>query len=307
MFEPDPDHPNVWPGRYRHVAVTSEIASFEPDALRSHLLGREVYHRTRYLVMHRGDETALAEVEVEDPDGLFTHVVDVRLLAGPEECRFVVDPTVDVGIPSRITDADPNPGPGAVIVEGRYGHLSFVLRPAPLDVDVHDVLDPEPSKLIDQVERVLDVAEDLPPIRIRPRIIDIAEVLAADRPDGPADVLLPCRGSGIVRIPATLHHLDERPQRMPWVLLGCERSQQIHRHFYGERADMVDVCPRRFLPTDVEPGTVLSRCCLLQEGHGDRRGVIEVPWGASLAEVRTALEVLVERATASGRFRWRRT
>lgn len=306
MFEPESSHPNVWPGRYRHVAVTSTVPSFEPEDLRDLLVGREVYHRTRYLVMRQGDDTALAEVAVDGGDGLFTHVNDVRLLAGPDRCRYVFDPDIDVGIPSQMAAAGGD-GPGAVVVEGRYGHLSFLLNPAPLEIEVHDVLDPEPPKLLDQVRRILDVSEDLPPIRPVPRITDITEVLARDLGTVPEHVLLPCRGSGVTRIPAILHHLDERPDRAPWVLLGCERSQQIHRHFYGERAELVDVCPRRFLPDDATPGTVLSRCCMLQEGHGERGGVLEVPWGATLDEVRVALEALVERARGSGGFRWRRT
>ncbi len=37
-------------------------------------------------------------------------------------------------------------------------------------------------------------------------------------------------------------------------------------------------------------GQTLTRCCLLQEGIEGERAATVVPWGASLAEVRAAIE-----------------
>ena len=53
-----------------------------------------------------------------------------------------------------------------MVVEGRYGHVSFILDPEPLRVPVREVVPPEPAKLVDQAQRLLDVAEDLPPIEL---------------------------------------------------------------------------------------------------------------------------------------------
>jgi hypothetical protein len=86
--------------------------------------------------------------------------------------------------------------------------------------------------------------------------------------------------------------LDERPPEREWTLLGCERSNQIHRWFYGSTPDRVDICPRQWLASEGNP--TLTRCCLIQEGIEADGPARLVPWGASLAEVRDAIELLVE-------------
>src|SRR5262249_9437403 len=82
-----------------------------------------------------------------------------------------------------------------VIVRGRYGHVSFIADPAPVRVTVVEVVPPRPAKLVDQLTRVLDLAEDLPPVELVPELVDLAE-LAGSRPSG--HYLFPCRAGGAV-------------------------------------------------------------------------------------------------------------
>ena len=147
---------------------------------------------------------------------------------------------------------------------------------------------------------------------------------------------MPCRGGGVDIDGAAVSYLDQRPEQTgPWTLLGCQRSQQIHDWFYGAApTEVVDWCPRRFVGPAVDrppvgcpdgadtldfadqpPGPaaaglaaspddlVLSRCCLLEEGVERRGGAVWVPWGATLAEVRQAVELLVDERAGS----WTRT
>jgi hypothetical protein len=119
--------------------------------------------------------------------------------------------------------------------------------------------------------------------------------LAAHRPS--AHYLLPCRGSGGEVPGAQVSYLDEHPERADWTLLGCARSRQIHRHFYGDDPPTVDFCPK----ADLGPGPVLTKCCL-QESHvesGD--GWASVPWGSSLKQVEEALRGIVEREAPAWR------
>jgi hypothetical protein len=149
-----------------------------------------------------------------------------------------------------------------------------------------------------------------------PELVDL-ESLA---PRG-VDVLLPCRGSGVAVDGTATWYLDQRPDRHPWVLVGCQRSREIHRWFYGADAPNVDVCPRALVAArdddlgvddddddDDKPDhdhgheLVLTKCCLLEDrieldppaaGHRGGHRVV-VPWGASLDQVRTALRALAE-------------
>lgn len=281
---------NLVPRRYRSVSV-AEVDSLEPEALRERFLGRDAYRRTEFLVARAGDDLALLRVEKASADPLFAPITSVEMLAGPAECVLVEDPGIDTAIPTQLGRAALDRGSGArcVVVQGRYEHVSFLLDPAPMAVRVVEVAPPHPAKLVDQARRVLDVSEELPPIDLREEVIDIVE-LAATRPSD--RYLYPCRGSGVAPEGARVAYLDQHPPKEDWVLVGCERSAQIHRWFYGEDAPYVEMCPREL----TEPSEIptLTKCCMLEFGVERDGNVVVVPWGASLEEIREGLRVLLE-------------
>lgn len=290
---------NVIPGRYRQVAV-AEVPSLTVEDLVSYFTGREVYFRTRFIVARAGDRLALVEVDRDDAAGgeaIFVPTTAARVVAGPEECALVTDPALDCAVPSQLAlAAERAPGKRCVVVEGAYSHISFILDPAPLRIRLVDVVPPEPAKLLDQVTRVLAMAEDLPPVVVDAELHDTRDLLADERPEQPADLLIACRASGMEFGESRVWFLDERPAEQPWTLLGCERSDQIHQWFYDSVPDRVDTCPRRWLDDHPGTGATLTRCCLLQEGVESGPRSVQVPWGASLAEVRLALEELARTA-----------
>lgn len=286
----DASAPNVVPSRYRQVSV-STVPTLEPEWLVDHLTGREVYFRTRFVVAQCGGRRALVEVDRPESDELFVTTVAARVLAGADECGFVSDEAVDTAVPSQLAAAaDRAPGARCVVVEGLYSHVSFILNPAPVRLRVVDVEPPGPAKLADQVARVLALAEDVPPVVLEPELHDVRRLL----PDPtPVDVLLPCRAAGMELAGSEVSFLDERPDVRDWTLLGCERSDQIHHWFYGAAPRRVDTCPRQWLSADGD-GVTLTRCCLIQEGVEVEDGNVVVPWGASLAEVRQAVDDVVK-------------
>lgn len=276
------------PGRYRGVSVATLPPGVDltESSLRAHFIGREVYRRTRFVVARRDEAAAVLAVWRESDTELFSPVVDATLLASPEECAAVHEPETDTAIPSALaaTAAALAPDARAVVVQGRYQHVNFIIDPRPLRVVVREVIPPEPAKLLDQARRVLAVTEDLPPIELAADIVDLTELAASH----PAEhYLLPCRGSGGEISGATVSYLDERPDPADWTLLGCSRSQQIHRWFYGRDAPTVDFCPRRRAAP--ASGALLSKCCLQEEHLEQGDGWVSVPWGSSLEHVREAL------------------
>lgn len=278
------------PGRDREVSVAWPATPLTAAGLEAHLMGREVYRRTRFVVARRGDDVALVAVERAAAEPLFSPVVALRVLALPHESAFVVSPQVDTTVPSQMAQAarDLAPGRRCTVVHGRYEHVSFILDPRPVRVRVVEVTPPHPPKLVSQVERVLDLAEDLPPVEVVADLYDVA-ALAAERPA--AQVLLPCRGAGAEVEGAALAYLDERPPRRDWTLVGCARSRELHRWFYGDLPPSVELCP--VARTASSPLPTLRKCCLLEDRVEVGDGVVTVPWGASLAEVRAGLERLV--------------
>lgn len=305
MFGYGPDTINVVPTRYRQVALATDLESLEPDWLWSHFVGREAYMRTRFIVARKGEGTALIEVVRSQNSDLFSPIIDLRVLADAKRCRYVHSDWADAGVPSHLAAvAAEHPGVDCVVIEGRYSHVSFILNPKPLKLYVLDIVPPFPSKLLDQVTRVLDLAENLQPVVVVPVLIDSRDELKRACHPVPKRVLVPCRGSGVEIAGSTVSYLDERPEQGDWTLLGCERSHQIHTWFYGKPPATVDICPKRFLgQINAHDGALLTRCCLLQEGIEAGDDAMFVPWGASLEEVREAIEHLVEKA----RISWTRT
>jgi hypothetical protein len=276
---------NLVPGAYRGVSVSRLDGSLAETDLRAHFLGREAYRRTRFLVVRDpGGATAVMRVAKESEVPLFSPITEVEVIAGPDECAWVDEPDADTAVPSELARVAANRAPGvrAVVVKGRYHHVSFIVDPAPLRLIVQEVVPPEPAKLLDQVRRLLAVAEDLPPMLPVADAVTFGELAAR----APADrYLLPCRGSGVAMPGADTVYLDERPDRQPWTLLGCARSREIHEWFYGEPPTGVEMCPR----LRAHQGPVLTKCCLLEDRVVSEDGRVVVPWGASLGQVSEAL------------------
>ena len=281
---------NLMPSRYREVAVTNVDLPLVPERLRERFLGREAYRRTRYIVVRGQGGVALLEVAKASEEPLFSPITDVEVLAGPDESAWLISPEVDVGVPAQICREALAAAPDArcVIIQGRYEHVSFILDLEPIRLRVVDVAPPHPAKLVDQARRVLEVAEDLPPVQLEPEVVDIV-ALARQRPS--RRYLHPCRGSGAAPEGGEVFYLDERPSRRDWMLVGCERSREIHRHFYGDDPPYVEMCPSELaMPGG---GPVLTKCCQLED-RIERDGlVVRVPWGATLAEVRAGIETIV--------------
>lgn len=285
-----PPGPNLVPGRYRGVSVAAlpPGVALDEDGLRAYFTGRDAYRRTRFVVARAGGATAVLHVTKADADALFSPITGVALLAGPDACAYVHDPDVDTAIPSALAAVAVRvPGARAVVVQGRYEHVNFILDARPLRVVVREVVPPEPAKLHDQAQRILDVTEDLPPIELVGELTDMG-ALAAKHPA--EHYLLPCRGSGGDVEGALVSYLDEHPPRADWTLLGCTRSQQIHSWFYGEDAPAVDFCPKR--APGPRPPALLTKCCLQEEHTETGPGWASVPWGSSLDHVREALRAL---------------
>jgi len=285
---------NFVPARYRSISVASVPVPLDEASLRAYFLGRPAYRRTRYIVVRAAapdrlegtPATAVIEVAKASDAPLFSEITSLTLIAEPGGTAFVEDPEVDTGVPSSLARAAASRAPQArcVVVRGRYGHVGFIADPAPIRVTVVEVVPPHPAKLLDQASRVLDLAEDLPPIELVPELTDL-DVLARSRPAG--HYLFPCR-AGTASAGEAVSYLDEIPPRADWTLVGCARSRAIYDWFYRDAPPVVDMCPRNLAQQARlagEPAAILTKCCLLEDEITVSDGLVVVPWGASLAQV----------------------
>jgi hypothetical protein len=289
---PDPA-PNTVTRPYRGLSVQEVDVALTSEDLVPYLLGREAYRRTEYLALRNGTQTAVVGVRKAAAEPLFSPIVEARVLAHPDEVVWLDSPETDVGNATalaRAALAHRRAGVRAYVVQGRYEHVNFIWDPAPVRVRVTEVIPPEPPKLLAMAEQVVAFDEDLPPLELVLETVDIRQ-LAASSPA--SSYLLPCRGSG-VDLGSEVWFLDTRPaERSDWLLIGCERSLQFHRHFYGDEPPRVDICPcRRSADAPTGSALTLTKCCLLERGVEIYGSTAVVPWGSNLDEIRQALRTL---------------
>lgn len=273
---------------YRGVSVQRWPGPLDPRAVEEALVGREAYRRTEFIVLRRDRDTALVRVRCDATEELFNPITGVEWIAGPSETAYVVEPEADTANATALAGVALSRGGGrpVVVVEGRYQHVNFIHRARPLVVRVVEVVPPQPPKLYDMARRVVAYDESLPPVHLDLETIDLL-ALAATEPA--PHYLLPCRSGG-VELAGEVSFLDERPPHADWTLVGCDRSRQLHRWFYGdEPKGHVEMCPAKL---SAGAGPVLLKCCLLEEGLRAGPGRVVVPWGASLDTVREALHAL---------------
>jgi hypothetical protein len=290
---------NLVPLPYRNVSMQPYEGAFSEKALIAHLLGREAYRRTEFIVLHDdADATAVVAIAKSNNEALFAEIVDVEVLALPDECAFARSPETDCSNRSALAELAHQRSVGSdrtLVVWGRYDHVNFIHRPDPLLVHIIEVAPPEPPKLYDLARHVLSYA-DLPPIRLELERIELRDLCSTVKAKA---FLVPCRSGGLEDLGAPLYFLDERPaQREDWTLIGCERSLQFHRHYYGDEPPRIEMCPRAIAGERNQ--ITLLKCCLL-EFHTERQGnVAVVPWGADLGMVEQALRNLIESLDDNG-------
>ncbi|MBE3558079.1 MAG: hypothetical protein IMW89_02505 [Ktedonobacteraceae bacterium] len=283
---------NLVPLPYRRVSVQPYHGPMTEEAIRALLLSRDAYRRTDFIVLrNEAGQTAVVAITRAESEPLFSPITSVEVLALPESCVFVRREGVDPANRSALAAVahELGIGPmGTLVVSGLYDHVNFIHHPNPLRVCVVEVAPPEPPKLYGLARQVLSYA-DLPPILLELERIEVRDLAESVQP--PA-YLVPCRSGGLDELPAPVHFLDERPQRQQWTLIGCERSLQFHRHFYGDEPPRVEMCPRRIAGRRDQP--TLLKCCLLETHIEKDQNMMIVPWGADLPMVEAALRKLAE-------------
>lgn len=286
---------NFVPLPYRSVSYQPYTGEMSEQAIIDYLWPREVYRRTDIIILHNAqNHYAVVALQRAEGDALFVSIENMEVLALPADCVFIQAPETDPSNRSALAKLAVDLGIGAnqtLIVQGAFDHINIIHKPSPLRLRVIEVAPPEPPKLYKMAEHVLSYA-DLPPICLQLERIDLLSLGAEIQT--PA-CLVPCRSGGLGRLGASVFFLDERPtERQDWTLIGCDRSLQFHRHYYGDEPPRVEMCPRRLALASATP--TLLKCCLLEFDIEFDGNTAIVPWGADLKMVERALALLAQGA-----------
>ncbi len=267
------------------------------EALLGGLAGRRAYKLTEFYCATNGEDWAVLRVDKAPGAGLLVPVVGLEVLSGPEETVHVEDPAVDTTNPTAMLEVADRFGDGvrAVVVQGEFNHMSFVLRDgSEVRVRVLDVVPPHPSKVSELARRAL-ACRPLPVVLEEDTVR--LEGLASGIGPG-TRVLFPCRASGL-ELDRDVEYLDETPGIVDGeevVLVGCSLSERIFRERYGRRpTQTVSMCPLDLATDTGSRRWTLVKCCKEKGPFGIHGTVVAIPWSATKGDTAAALEEIVSR------------
>lgn len=251
---------------------------------------KSAYTNTNYMVLNNGPDWAVAKIHKAREQGLFQKIDALDIISMPGDTMYLEKPEVDVQNASVMVRMAEETGKDALVVKGKFEHISFVHKEKTTPVVVFDVVPPNPPKIVELTEAALATGRIRKPIRIVPKILDLNE-LAQKR--NTKHVMFPCYATALAGLEGVdnAFYLDQIPGlKVPAneiTLIGCELSTRIFTSLYGEKPAYMELCPKKLVHTVSE--ACLCRCCLVDEGHGIEGNAAYVPWGASIGEVEEAI------------------
>lgn len=278
------------PGHCRMVSVKKVSFPLTEKNIMEEASRKPAYVATNYMVLNNGTDWAVLKVYKANGSGLFRKIEKVEIVSLPQNTAYVESPDIDVQNPSVIVAMAEKTGKEALVVKGKFEHISFVYREQTTPLVVFDVVPPNPPKIVELVEAALNTGRIRKPIRIIPKIVDLNEVARARNTKY---VMFPCYAASLAGLESgtDVLYLDQAEDlKVPAseiTLVGCELSLRIFISLYGVKPAFIDHCPKRLLHTVSE--AAICRCCVVDDGHGIEGNAAYVPWGASVGEVEEAL------------------
>lgn len=274
----------IFPDEYKRVGHSRELHDGED---------KRIYFLTKYMIVeHCNAKRNYTLYEVDHHgDALLRDVKSLKVLASGEEIVHydkelnIKDRTLLIETASNICKGNIN----TVIFTGIDKHLTFVHKPdlsAILDIEIVDVVPPEPSWLASVVRRLekSGIFGDLT-IRFTENLTDLR------RFEG-ENTVFPCSSSGLKGKCLDCDTIEEDGA----LLVGCEISKSLFESRFPEREySFVNICP--FKSDVFKPSKpFITRCCRSEKSgivtiNGIRGAVVH--WGASEFDVAKAIWDLV--------------
>lgn len=275
------------PEHCKDVAVKEVSFELTEENISENVKGKRAYTRCEYYVLRNGGDTAVVGITKADGVELFRPIVSHEIVSMPKDTIYLQDEEVNVINQPAMAEVSQHYPDKTVVVEGKFGHVSFTSPGTILKLDVLDVVPPYPSKLSSLVKTALDSGMIDLPIAAEYSDIDINR-LAETVQYG--SILFPCRASGL-HSDKKDYYLDQLPEiKEKCTLIGCELSERIYRSIYNEKIERVEMCPRKLAPNDSKKRIV--KCCKIKNGYKIDGSLAIVPWGATVKEVIDAVNDL---------------
>jgi hypothetical protein len=279
----------MMPEHYVEVSIKNVDFDLNKEEIAERLKGETTYRTTRFLLLNRNDDWAIVKINKKREAKLFPRIVGIKVLALPEDTAFEEREDIDVHNRTLMGRVASSRKEKAVVVKGRFGHVSFIIDEPVLNIRVLDVVPPQ-SRLMILAEEVLRIAPIKRAVNLVPELIDLSGLISEVETEF---VVLPCRASELTS-PKKHFFLDENPkitdeELKNITLVGCRLSKNIFRSVYKRDPLLKNICPKDLMKDD---GLTLTRCCMYEEVRVEGNTVF-VPWGATVQDINYALKKLV--------------
>lgn len=318
------------PQHCAEVSVINAGKGFTPETALADLRGHPTYALTRYMIVRErdgrlrsGDRAAVLEVQTEG-DQLVKTIVGGTVVASPEQCMTVVDPTLDEftvnHVVLRAVAARTRDGVQAVILSGRSENVTFVYLgdhalKLPLKILLVDTVPPRPSRL-EMLAKAARAAGQLSDhLHVESVNVDAATLVQEARRGGrlaftPCPIGEPVDGApSITSFAAIAERAVRSTPPLSIDLIGCSLSLATlnrvkERRGLNVEATLRDICPlhaARGAAATADTQGFITRCCKTVEGtrviHFRGKPVLVLPWAPSLGDFMKAVDALVGRVT----------
>ena len=283
----------IFPPEYKAVgAIRTDkmLSEAHNELLRRKTTNTEIYFLSEYLLIFASDGYAIYTIKT-DGKGLFRRVTSLTRIASGEEV-IQYDKLVNMHNRTRLIQIAHKcctDGINTVIFKSVDQHLTFVHRPDLndlIEIDVLDVIPPEPGWLIYMVGQLSDCLLGELGVVFTQNILDLRRFERED-------AVFPCFTSGLRG-----RYLDSEEITEPATLIGCDISKRIlNERFSDINYKFINICS---ISSDLYPITkpFIARCCQSERSGLVRKNGIDgvvVHWAASGYEVADALRDLVRK------------
>jgi hypothetical protein len=275
-----------------YVEVNLKKVDFEltEDNIKRNLKGTGTYRTTKYIILRNADEWAVAKVRKKKEPKLFPTILGVDVVSLPDGSIYLERKDIDVHNKTMMARLASEHEGKAVIVKGRFEHVSFIKNEPVVKIKILDAVPPE-SRLMTLAEEVVQISPMKKALNFIPEYIDLTRLISDIESKY---IMFPCRASELTS-PKEHFFMDENPklsgeELSGITLVGCRLSMNIFKSVYKRSPKFVDTCPKDLLSEDE---LTLTRCCMYEEPHVEGK-VAYVPWGATTYDIHTALKKLVK-------------
>lgn len=278
----------MMPEHYVEVNIRNADFELEKDEIVNRLKGTTAYRTTKYILLNNGKDWAVTKIRKKRTPKLFPKIVGVEVLSLPKNTVYREREDVDVHNKTLMARVASDHNDKAVVVKGRFEHISFILNEPVLNIQVVDIIPPQ-SRLVTLAEEVVQLSHLNKAVNFEHKITDITKLIPKTKT---SNIIFPCRASDLTSS-KKYYFLDDNPKLSDDVieditLIGCPLSKRIFKSLYRKEPKFTNICP---LEMTTGKKLILTRCCMT-EGAVLKGKTAIVPWGADIRDVSSALKKL---------------